>query len=227
MSRHTTSKDDSNRVQMLGYARTSTDEQIAGLDAQIAAIRAAAAARPDWNLVDIVTEHASGGRTDRDGLNHVLERIRSGEIGGIIVAKFDRLTRCVAQADTLLDEARENKWVLVALDVNVDLSTPAGEMMANIVAAIAKWERRTIGQRTTDALAVLKAQGVRLGRPRECPDEILVRVLGLRAGGSTLQAICNELNAEQIPTPRGGRRWYPSYVHGLLKTQDALALAAT
>lgn len=108
----------------------------------------------------------------------------------------------------------------------MDLSTPSGEMMAGLMVVIAQWERRVIGQRTKDALAIKKAQGVRLGRPRECPDDLLTRVLVMRADGVTMQTICDTLNSENVPTPRGGRRWYPSYIHGLLKTQDAQQFTA-
>jgi DNA invertase Pin-like site-specific DNA recombinase len=53
---------------------------------------------------------------------------------------------------------------VVALDLGVDLSTPAGEFLANVMASAAQWERRIIGQRTKDALAEKRAQGIRIGR---------------------------------------------------------------
>jgi hypothetical protein len=48
-------------------------------------------------------------------------------------------------------------WNLVALDLGVDLSTPSGEFLASVMASAAQWERRIIGQRTKEALAVKKA----------------------------------------------------------------------
>lgn len=93
-------------MRLLGYVRTSTDEQTTGLDAQAAAITAALTLRPDWQLTDIIREQASGALNDRDGLAHALEQVRTKTVDGLIVAKLDRLTRSVAHAGALLDEAR-------------------------------------------------------------------------------------------------------------------------
>jgi recombinase len=62
------------------------------------------------------------------------------------------------------------------------------------------------------------------GRPRRCPLEVLVRVVSLRVDGARLLDICDTLNAEHVPTPGGGERWWPSHVHRLLRTRDAQSL---
>lgn len=64
-----------------------------------------------------------------------------------------------------------------------------------------------------------------VGRPRRCPLDVLIRVVELRDTGARLMEICNQLNADKIPTPGGGMRWWPSHVHRLLGTQDAQLLA--
>ena len=65
----------------------------------------------------------------------------------------------------------------------------------------------------------------RPGAPRRCPLDVLVRVVELRAAGALLKEICEQLNAEGIPTPGGGARWWPSHVCRLLGTCDAQQLA--
>jgi DNA invertase Pin-like site-specific DNA recombinase len=62
-----------------------------------------------------------------------------------------------------MDRSRRNGWAVVALGLGVDTTTPAGEMMAGVASVFAQFERRLIGQRTRDALAVKKAQAA-LGR---------------------------------------------------------------
>lgn len=64
---------------------------------------------------------------------------------------------------SLMGRAQSEGWNLVALDLGIDLSTPGGEFLASVMASAAQWERRIIGQRTKEALAVKRAQGVRLG----------------------------------------------------------------
>lgn len=65
----------------------------------------------------------------------------------------------------------------------------------------------------------------RQGRPRRCPLDVLIRVVELRKAGTTLTEICNQLNADNVRTPGGGPRWWPSHVHRLLGTYDAQLLA--
>jgi DNA invertase Pin-like site-specific DNA recombinase len=104
----------------------------------------------------------------------------------------------------------------VALDLGVDTTTPAGEMIANSVTNFSQFERRLIGQRTKDALAVKRAQGVKLGRPRTMPDKVVRRIERLRATGGSYRAIAEQLNADGVPTAHGGARWHASTVQKAL-----------
>lgn len=61
----------------------------------------------------------------------------------------------------------------------------------------------------------------RRGRKRQCPDEVLLRVLTMRRDVCSLRAICSALNADGVPTPGGGARWWPSHVSRLLATAAA------
>ena len=88
------------------------------------------------------------------------------------MARLERLSRSLIDFAELLRQARAGGWNVVALDLGVDLSTPQGEFLANAMASAAQWERRIIGQRTKDALAVKRAQGVRLGRPPSIPQAL-------------------------------------------------------
>jgi hypothetical protein len=83
-----------------------------------------------------------------------------------------------------------------------------------------------ISVRTTESLAVRRATGIRLGRPRSCPDDVLSDVVASRACGMKLIDIAAGLNKSGTPTPGGGTRWYPSHVSRLLRTQDAARLLA-
>lgn len=90
--------------------------------------------------------------------------------------------------------------------------------MAKVLATFAQFERRLISQRTKDALAVKKAQGVRLGRPRQLPQAVVNRILHERDDGETLTAIAEGLNQDQVPTAQGGQKWYPSTVRAVLRS---------
>ena len=111
-----------------------------------------------------------------------------------------------------MEEARKRGFNVVALDLGLDLSTPQGELVGNVIASVAQWERRIIGQRTREALAVKKAQGTRLGRPPTLPDAVVKRIHKERAEGRSFRAIADALDADGVPTAQGGRRWYPATV---------------
>jgi DNA invertase Pin-like site-specific DNA recombinase len=117
-------------------------------------------------------------------------------------------------------QAQRQGWALVALDAPVDTTTPAGEAMAHVLATFAQFERRLIGQRTREALAQKRAQGVRLGRPRQLPARVRARIKRRRKAGATLMAIAEELNRDRVPTAQGGQRWYASTVRAVLASVE-------
>jgi DNA invertase Pin-like site-specific DNA recombinase len=82
---------------------------------------------------------------------------------------------------------------------------------------VAQWERRIIGQRTKEALAVKKAEGVKVGRPSVLPVSLLRRIRRERAKGKSLAAIADGLNRDGVPTAQGGKLWYPATVRYLTR----------
>lgn len=213
----------------IAYTRVSTDEQGdhgAGLDAQRATIEADLTRR-GWGPACLVTDVASGKSLNgRRNLADALDRLDRGEADHLVVAKLDRLARSVLDFASILARAQRHGWALVCLDVNVDTSSPSGELMATVVAAFAQYERALIAQRTREALAVRKSQGVRLGRPVTLAAETRARIADERAQGRSLPTIANMLNTEQVPTARGGR-WHPATVAKVLRSLelDAQAVA--
>jgi DNA invertase Pin-like site-specific DNA recombinase len=211
---------------IIAYVRVSTEEQAqsgAGLDAQRASILAEARRR-GWAIDDITfIEDAgfSGKDLRRPGVVHALDALHRGEADTLVVAKLDRLSRSMADLTRLLGIAAKQGWALVALDVNVDTTTPTGEAMAHVVATFAQLGRRLIGQRTKEALAARRAAGQQLGRPRTLPDAVVGRVIALRASGRPLAAIADELNQDGVPTAQGGRQWHASTVAKVLRSRAA------
>jgi DNA invertase Pin-like site-specific DNA recombinase len=142
--------------------------------------------------------------------------VAEGEGGTLMVSKLDRLSRSLVDFAGLMVSAQAGGWNLVALDLGIDLSTPAGEFMASVMASAAQWERRIIGQRTKDALAVKKSQGVRLGRRPALGPELVSELTRAYEGGAGWTAIARDLNDRGVPTAQGGKRWYPSTVRAVV-----------
>lgn len=198
---------------MVLYIRVSTEEQSNGLEAQRAQLERAAEFQ-SWTVAELVCDQGQSGKDlERPGLKRALELIATGEADGLAVAKLDRLSRSVIDAGTLAEWFEEAGGRLIALDLNIDTSTPSGRMVLHLLAAVAQWERETIAQRTRAGMAELRRRGEPTGRPAVADrPELFDRISALRAGGMTLQAIADALNAEQVPTLRGGSRWRVSSV---------------
>lgn len=200
---------------VVGYVRVSTEEQGQsglGLEAQRSAI-ADECVRRGWVLAEVISDAGySGSNVRRPGLAKLLARCAAGEVGTVVVAKQDRLTRSVVDFASLMAESVRQSWSIVCLDLAVDTTTPSGKFMANVMASVNEFERDVIGQRTKDALAVKRAQGVQLGRPQLMPDELRARIVAEREGGASFAAIAGRLNEEGIPTAQGGAKWWPATV---------------
>jgi DNA invertase Pin-like site-specific DNA recombinase len=147
----------------------------------------------------------------RPALSEALQVLADGDAGALVVSKLDRLARSVHDFAALVRIAEREGWGIVALDLGVDMTTPTGGLLANVTASVAEWERKIISVRTSEALAQKRAEGVRLGRPRELDPAIGHRIRTKRSEGLTLQAIADDLNAEAIATSRG-KEWSPALV---------------
>jgi DNA invertase Pin-like site-specific DNA recombinase len=210
-------------MNVTGYARVSTDEQARsgyGLDAQREAITAAVTGR-GWTLTEIIVDDGYSARNlKRPGIARALEMLKRHQVGGLVVSKLDRLSRSLMDFTQVMDRAQREGWALVALDLGVDTSTPAGEMLANVLASFAQYERRIIGQRTREGLAEAKRQGVQLGNPRRraarTTEATRRRIVRWRQAGRSYGAIATRLNEAAVPTAFGGLRWYASSVRAVV-----------
>jgi DNA invertase Pin-like site-specific DNA recombinase len=216
-------------LDIAGYVRVSTDEQAesgAGRNAQRQRIMEEAERR-EWTITWFIDDGYSGASKDRPALSEALTGLKDGTYEMLVSAKLDRLSRSVVHLGSLIEQAEEEDWSLVLLDFDVDTSKPTGRLVAHVLAAVAEFERQRIRERTREALAQVKASGTRLGRPRQLPDDVVVRVELNRNAGLTLQDIADDLNNEGVPTSHGGSQWWPSTVAGVLRSAELDRVAAS
>jgi DNA invertase Pin-like site-specific DNA recombinase len=201
----------------VAYTRVSTAQQGKsglGLEAQQAALARFAEAE-GYHLIETFEEVETGKGADaldrRPQLAAALKAARAHK-APIIVAKLDRLSRDVHFISGLM--THQTPFIVAELGADAD------PFMLHLYAALAEKERRLISQRTKDALAVRKAQGVKLGGLNvgviKARDEAKARAEALRPilaelAGQSARAIAAELNRRGIPTPSGGP-WYSTTV---------------
>jgi len=223
------------RRRYVSYLRVSTQRQgVSGLGLE--AQRRAVEDYINGNGHEVVAEFMeteSGRRDDRPQLEAALRECRLRR-AALVVANMSRLTRSVGFLHRLLDSGVEVHFC--------DLpraSGPTGRFMLNQMASVAELEAGLISQRTRDALAAVKARGVKLGNPQNLTPEgrlrgsrrgieaqreravafardVLPVVEEIRAAGATsLRGVARELNRRGVPTSRG-RRWSAQAVRRVL-----------
>ena len=142
----------------------------------------------------------------RDSPVGALERIGTGEVSALLVARLADAAGSLRELVALLDWLDACDGDLIALDVGLDTATRAGTHVARVLHEVERWEReRPPGS----------APRGRPGLAHHSP-ALADRIRALRDAGESLQAIANLLNDEGVPTPRGGDRWRPSSVQTAL-----------
>jgi DNA invertase Pin-like site-specific DNA recombinase len=197
---------------LIGYVRVAPREKVderPGLESQRAELREAAAAR-GWDLVRIEEDVRSGRTLRRPGLRAALSACRAGEAEGIAVSRLDRLTYSLTDLAEIVREAVDGGFTIVSLAPDVDLWSDGGRAVGEVLAEAATWQPRAIA-------TAGRALAGRPGRPSSTPPAVAARIRELRGEGMTLQAICDTLNAENVPTPRGGAEWRPTSLRSVLR----------
>jgi DNA invertase Pin-like site-specific DNA recombinase/peptidoglycan hydrolase-like protein with peptidoglycan-binding domain len=201
---------------VIGYVSVASEGQRADADAAAHQIERACE-HSQWELAEVVTDRENGRALERPGLAYALEQIAEGKARGLVVTDLRRLSRSIIDLGILMEWFRDAQAALVALDLGVDTSTPSGHEVAATLITLGDWERERIAQRTRSGLAEVRASGRAVGRPAvsDRPD-LVERINAMRSANMTLQAIADQLNAEGVPTLRGGAMWRPSSVQAAL-----------
>ncbi|MES0074965.1 recombinase family protein [Mesorhizobium sp. M0058] len=169
--------------QLVGYARTSTTDQKAGLEAQLRDLSAVGCTK-------VFREELSSVAAKRPELERTLDYLREGDT--LIVTKLDRLARSVADLVDITAKLRAKSVALRILAMNLDTATPTGKLMLNLLGSIAEFERELMLERQREGIAKAKAEGKYKGRAPTAQRKA-AEVIRLKAEGKTGDAIAEEL----------------------------------
>jgi len=172
------------------YSRVSTNH---GQDPelQLRELREYAASR-GWMIIEEYVDHGvSGTKASRPALNQLMAAAHRRKVDAVLVWKLDRFGRSLQHLVNALAELEVLGVAFVSLRDNLDLSTPSGRLMFQIVGAMAEFERALIQERVKAGLRNAKAKGKKLGRPRVDIDQS--RVEALRAAGASWRAIAEKM----------------------------------
>ena len=208
------------------YLRVSTSRQVAlgvGLETQESRCRAHAE-RSGWTVQNVFSDEGISGKdgvSERPGLAALIAAHKATPNSVIVVYSISRLARRQRLLWNLLDERDGHGLHVVSATEPFDAASPMGRAMLGMIAVFAQLEADMVSERTTDALAELKAQGKKLGRPSMVDlgmaDEIRKVQVLYATGRFSHRSLCDYLNESGVPTANGGK-WWPKTLRSALKT---------
>jgi DNA invertase Pin-like site-specific DNA recombinase len=172
------------------YARVSTSNGQQDPEMQLRELREYAERR-GLTIVGKYVDRVTGSKDSRPALNRLMADAGQRRFDAILVWKLDRFGRSLRHLVNALAELEALGLTFISLRDNLDLSTPSGRLMFQIIGAMAEFERSLIQERVKAGLRNAKAKGRHLGRPRANVDESSVEAL--RASGASWRAVAEKL----------------------------------
>src|SRR5712671_6667929 len=171
------------------YARVSTKDQSCEL--QLRDLRTYCAARGFEPAREYIDVGHSGAKESRPELNKLMEDARKRRFDAIVVWRFDRFARSTKHLLLALEEFRSLGIQFISYQENMDTSSPLGQALFTIVAAVAQLERDLIRERVSAGIRNARANGKEFGRPESGVDR--ERIMELNAEGQSLRQIAAKL----------------------------------
>lgn len=176
------------------YARVSTLNN-QDPEMQLAELREYAGRR-GWQIVEeFADEGVSGCKESRPALNRLMADACRRRFDAVLVWKIDRFGRSLKHLVNALAELVALGVAFISLRDNLDLSTPSGRLMFQIIGAMAEFERALIQERVRAGIRNARAKGKRLGRPRVVVDAS--RIASLRACGNSWSQVQAKLGVSK------------------------------
>jgi DNA invertase Pin-like site-specific DNA recombinase len=176
-----------NRVAI--YCRVSTEGQ--SVDMQVNDLREYAARRDFQIIEQYLDVGVSGSKESRPALNRLMADARQRKFDILLVWKIDRYGRSLKHLVNSLAELESVGVAFVSLRDSIDLSSPSGVLMFQLIAAMSQFERSLIQERVRAGLQNAKRKGKKLGRR---PVEVnLSEVASLRRSGASWRMISQEM----------------------------------
>lgn len=195
------------------YIRTSTDMQANGMDSQQKALESYCLQRGIKDYLIYKDFGVSGSKLNRPGLDKMMEDVRDGKISTVCVYSFSRYARSSKALILGLEEFTSLGITFVSLSENLDLSTPLGVAVYQILASLAQLERSIIKERVTNGLRAAKARGKKLGAKRkdvnmELLKNLKAQNLSYNEIGKLLKissaSVCRRLKEASVSEKRAG-----------------------
>ena len=171
---------------LVGYARTSTLEQEAGLEAQRRDLEGAG--------VDKIFSEQTSATGPRKALEQALEFVREGD--ALVVTKLDRLARSVPHLWSIVEDLEAKGASLRVLNLGLDTATSTGRLMLTVLGGVAQFEREMMLERPREGIAKAKGEGRYKGRKPTARSKV-EQIRALASEGTTKAVIAAKLGISE------------------------------
>lgn len=176
------------------YARVSTTDKGQDPEMQLRELRDYAKLRRLTVFREYVDSGVSGSKDSRPQLNALMRDAQARKFDAVLVWRLDRFSRSLRMLINSMEVLAGAQVSFISLRDNLDLTTPSGRLMFQMVGAFAEFEREIIRERVRAGLRNARAKGKRLGRtPNKAMREgDADRIAALRSRGKTIRQIAKE-----------------------------------
>lgn len=156
------------------YLRVSTLDPVGGLENQECVLREYCDTNKIINYRIFSDDGTSVDKSNRPAFEQMMELVRAGQAERVIVHSYSRVARSVTHLLSTLEELREANTSFVSCQDAVDTNTPMGrDFLAFVIAGVSRLERELLQERVKTGLRKAKAAGVRIGRKKTRPSELI------------------------------------------------------
>ena len=159
--------------QCFAYVRVSTAHQTGGLESQIHAVQNFCKQNEIKNYRIFQDENVSGAKASRPALDAMMNDIRENKCRMLIVFSFSRFSRSCTHLLQSLEVLKKHNVQFVSVSEKIDTNSPIGSALLAIIGALAQLERDLIRERILSGLERAKKNGIRLGRLKTRPSELI------------------------------------------------------
>ncbi len=202
-------------MRVVAYARVSTTDQ--SCEVQLRELRQYAAAR-GWTLAEeYVDAGISGAKASRPALDRLMSDVTARRVDCVIAYKLDRLGRSTLHLSQLLATLSTAgvRVIVTSQGFDTDQSNPTSQLLMNVLAAVAQFERELLRERTAAGIRAAKARGAAVGRPKVIfrhdelvrlrdEEKLSWRAIGERLGISSVTAMKTYPEAVKKLSPQPG-----------------------
>ncbi len=193
----------------------------------------------DAVVVETIMDRGQSAKNlDREGIQTLINLVKTKQVNQVIIYRLDRLSRNVSDLNTLIQLFTKFGVALVSVSDVLNTETPSGRMVINVICSISQCERETLMSRVSDSLQYRKRNNIRYSRiipygkslegntliDNNQEQSVIEVMKNLHAKGESLRSIAKQLTSSNFPTRMGGD-WSPLSVRKILIDQNSYKMA--